>query len=77
MANLGNTGKRYKFRHIAKADVSERGGVQFTLDCGHKMTVYEPSEPLNSWDYIWTKQAADSRIGERQACYECAVAKVT
>ncbi len=71
MANLGNTGKRYKFRHISQATVSERGGVQFTLDCGHSLSAYEPSDPPKPWDYIWTEAEAHSKIGERQACQQC------
>ena len=73
MTNLGNTGKRYKFRHIAQAIVSERGGVRFVLDCGHAMPTYEPSR---DGDYIWTEEEAKRTIGERQTCPECAVAKV-
>ena len=71
MPNPGNTGKRYVYRHIARAQVSERGGITFTLDCGHALPPYEPSNPPKPWDYQWTAGLAENTISRRIACFEC------
>ena len=75
MVNPGNTGKRYVYRRIVRADVSERGGVTFHLDCGHASAAYEPHTPSRPWDHIWTPEEAQLKIGEQIACLSCGIAR--
>lgn len=68
MANPGNSGKRYRFRVIDRAIVSEHGGVTFILTCGHRIG---DGSLHNACSNRWTQEAAEGEVGKRQACFRC------
>lgn len=66
MANLGNTGQRYKMSKLVGLEA--RGNkVLHTLECGHS---YEAT-----WDTPeatqWCVESSQKYIGKRQRCQQC------
>jgi hypothetical protein len=68
MANLGNTGQRYKTSKLVSRE-AKGNKVLTILDCGHSIeaTWDTPEQAARVVEY------SQSRIGKRQRCMNCPV----
>lgn len=64
MANLGNTGQRYKLRKFVKVEIQDEK-LRVSLECGHSYYVGSPHE----WGLHYYQRLIDQ--GKRTRCLEC------
>jgi len=67
MANLGNTGQRYKLRKRISAEHYQDWGVLITLECGHTYV----ARPWQEGAVEILLDSSRKRIGKRERCNDC------